>query len=428
MTGLRRGVGTCTSALLDLRVQVATLLLSLSLATGVNVWLDGIERDPWRATRAALWELQHAPVAPAVTALVYAQTGDPQALADAGAYTERTSQLLDTLARGDPATGVRAPESDAERALLERVRNAWGMLLLAIGQLTDTTRAPGPGSSEVDWQGLQVIDGTFAGVTRELLAINDARLHARNGALWHWSLFANIGLTCAGLVASVVMVRTVVRPLRRLIVVIRRLSDDDFEARYGPPLPRGSLRPLARAVDEMAAQFQERRRHRLVLERQVATDPLTELANRRAFFAALELAIARAGVSDEDFLLCYLDVNGFKSINDSLGHMTGDQALVDIAHILRASFRASDVVARLGGDEFATIAFGVSEADAAELRERLEGTLEQFNAFADRPYRLSLSIGIVGYAPMLTADALLQLADEAMYREKHGAPTSEEAA
>jgi len=222
------------------------------------------------------------------------------------------------------------------------------------------------------------------------------------------------------------LLRGAVSPLHRLARLARAAMTDGSRSgvSFGAPYPAGVAWELTREFDEFFRQAARRRE----LEREAATDPLTELANRRAFFVALELAIERAGVSDEDFLLCYLDVNGFKGINDSLGHMTGDQALMDIAHILRTSFRTTDVIARLGGDEFAAIAFGVSQEGASELRDRLEGTLEQFNAFANGPYTLSLSIGIMGYAPMLTADALLQLADEAMYREKHGTPPTEEAA
>jgi diguanylate cyclase (GGDEF)-like protein len=214
-----------------------------------------------------------------------------------------------------------------------------------------------------------------------------------------------------------------VRPLRRLARLEQRLRVDP-RVRYGPPYPPGVIGRLTRALDHFAGQAERRRE----LELELRTDELTELYSRRAFFAELERAIERAEVSAADFLVCYVDVNGFKRINDNLGHAIGDQALVDVAQILREAFRAGDVVARLGGDEFAAIAFGVDVTAEPALRDRIEGNVEEFNAFEGRPYQLSLSLGIAGYHASATADALLQLADEAMYREKHGDRDAHEAA
>jgi diguanylate cyclase (GGDEF)-like protein len=118
--------------------------------------------------------------------------------------------------------------------------------------------------------------------------------------------------------------------------------------------------------------------------------------------------------------LLFIDLDGMKQINDTLGHEVGDLALSETADLLRQTFRESDVLARLGGDEFAVLAVGVSVDNGALLAARLEQNLRLHNACAPRRYHLSLSMGVAHCDPErpCSLDALLDRADGLMYAQK----------
>lgn len=151
-----------------------------------------------------------------------------------------------------------------------------------------------------------------------------------------------------------------------------------------------------------------------------AHDALTGLMNRAAFSRRLELALARAQQSGRTMALLLIDLDGFKEVNDSLGHHAGDILLCQLAQRMRAAVRESDVVARLGGDEFAVLLEGMEESEALQ---RLVGKLL---VVAAQPVDcegssavVSASIG-VALAPQDATDpeALLRCADRAMYAAK----------
>ncbi len=146
-------------------------------------------------------------------------------------------------------------------------------------------------------------------------------------------------------------------------------------------------------------------------------DELTQLRNRRAFFELAGQALKVARRERHPLALFFMDLNGLKHINDTLGHLAGDQALRDAADVLRNTFRDADILARLSGDEFVALAHVARDADAP--RRRLREHLDAFNAAACRPYTLDLSIGAALVADS-TEDlqALIARADAAMYEEK----------
>ncbi len=149
------------------------------------------------------------------------------------------------------------------------------------------------------------------------------------------------------------------------------------------------------------------------------TDELTGLLNRRGFYVLADQALALARRNGEQTLLAFVDVDGLKRVNDALGHDAGDAMIADVARVLRSTLRQSDIIARVGGDEFCVIATN-PETDGQVLRERLLERLEQANAAADKPYRLSASIGFVESRAVETAtlDQLILGADEHMYAHK----------
>jgi len=151
-------------------------------------------------------------------------------------------------------------------------------------------------------------------------------------------------------------------------------------------------------------------------------DELTGLCNRRGFLTLSELALKTASRLKKPIALIYLDVDDLKTINDSGGHKTGDRALVEIAFILRQSFRESDVIGRLGGDEFAVLAMETNPADSRVLTLRLLERIDLFNSrsAAEAGFRLSMSFGVSTREPDSSGsvDELLSQADLQMYEHK----------
>lgn len=157
-----------------------------------------------------------------------------------------------------------------------------------------------------------------------------------------------------------------------------------------------------------------------VLSRQISTDALTGLNNRRKLYRYLDMKMNSADANQSLFLLM-LDADDFKSINDDFGHATGDRALVTIAEILKNICLSLDCfLARLGGDEFVIIGHDQNEIHPETFAKQIEEQIAKFNASTQEPYRLSLSIGWARFHPqhINTVDALLNAADQNMYHAK----------
>jgi len=158
-------------------------------------------------------------------------------------------------------------------------------------------------------------------------------------------------------------------------------------------------------------------------ERQLAElarrDALTGLANRRHFEEALDAAAARARRHGHPLALAYMDLDGFKKVNDTFGHEIGDRLLVGVAERLRNTVRATDLVSRLGGDEFTVILeYAGSEADCAMQCQRLLDELSRPHDLAGQPVVSTPSIGIALYRPGESVESLRDRADVAMYTAK----------
>lgn len=153
------------------------------------------------------------------------------------------------------------------------------------------------------------------------------------------------------------------------------------------------------------------------LERQAAEDFLTGLANQRAFYRACTAEFARAEREDLPTAIVAVDLDHFKSINDTHGHLYGDEVLKAVADSLRKAVRPHDTVARLGGEEFALLLPGATLEDAVVVAERARAEISRV-ALVDRV--LSASAGVASH-PQADAPAtrLLQLADRALYAAKH---------
>jgi diguanylate cyclase (GGDEF)-like protein len=155
-------------------------------------------------------------------------------------------------------------------------------------------------------------------------------------------------------------------------------------------------------------------------ERKARRDPLTGLANRVRLDEILRQELAASAASDRPVTLAFVDLNDFKTVNDTHGHAAGDELLVAVGQRLAGSVRSSDTVVRLGGDEFAVVLPGIADEQALDVVRRAAATLDRPFAIgstslvADGAFGLATSRGI-GPADL---DALLSRADTAMYRAK----------
>lgn len=151
------------------------------------------------------------------------------------------------------------------------------------------------------------------------------------------------------------------------------------------------------------------------LEREATLDVLTDLSNRRGFAVLAGHTLAEAAREGAAMDLLFLDIDGFKGINDEHGHATGDRVLRQVADILRHACRASDVLARLGGDEFVVLMRHESPSRTVATADRISGGLR---SGGDLAIPLQVSVGIVHGQPGSTLDELVAEADQRMYAHK----------
>jgi diguanylate cyclase (GGDEF)-like protein/PAS domain S-box-containing protein len=169
------------------------------------------------------------------------------------------------------------------------------------------------------------------------------------------------------------------------------------------------------------ADITEQRRIRDSLAQAARHDALTDLPNRTLFRELVQRAITQSSRPDATgYAVLFIDLDGFKRINDTHGHVVGDRFLKAIAQRLKAHLRPGDAMARLGGDEFAVLAQRISSADdVCAIAERLREALSEPFQVNGHPLRGAASIGIVLGTPQYrSVDALLRDADIAMYRAK----------
>lgn len=148
-------------------------------------------------------------------------------------------------------------------------------------------------------------------------------------------------------------------------------------------------------------------------------DSLTRLPNRQRFLASLQLALRQTELTGGEQTLCFLDLDGFKSVNDDAGHAAGDAMLQRVGETLRQNIRSADIVARLGGDEFAIILNGCIPSNAKELLVKVLSDIEAIDfQWAGKQFRISASVGATSIRAGVDAAAILTEADAACYAAK----------
>jgi diguanylate cyclase (GGDEF)-like protein/PAS domain S-box-containing protein len=175
--------------------------------------------------------------------------------------------------------------------------------------------------------------------------------------------------------------------------------------------------PTVAGVVLNARDVTEQVRLQAELEHQAFHDPLTDLANRALFRDRVEHAMERRSAPDEPISVLFMDIDNFKTINDSLGHSAGDQLLVDLAERIRECVRTEDTAARLGGDEFGVLLERSDEAEA--VAERIGRALETPFYIDAKEVFVTVSVGIsISELARGGTDELLRDADAAMYTAK----------
>ncbi|WUH78903.1 EAL domain-containing protein [Streptomyces sp. NBC_00435] len=171
----------------------------------------------------------------------------------------------------------------------------------------------------------------------------------------------------------------------------------------------------------------ERVRLQAQLQHSAEHDPLTDLPNRALFTRRVRQALTGRRAGDHSTAVLFIDLDGFKAVNDTIGHQAGDELLIEAARRLQDSVRAGDTAARLGGDEFAALILGDGSRDRSareyqvhEIADRLRTTLSQPYRIAGNEVRVAASIGVAFADPGITPSDLMRNADLAMYRAKAG--------
>src|SRR5580698_2469387 len=191
-------------------------------------------------------------------------------------------------------------------------------------------------------------------------------------------------------------------------------------AKASRPPSRAVVMRLAAEVDALAAQLKDSRARIQDLESRVDIDPLTDTLNRRGFERELKRSLAYVKRYGASAALIYVDLDGFKPVNDRHGHSAGDAMLKAVAASLSQNVRASDVVARLGGDEFVILLWNVTaviaETKARALEAAVYGTPVRWG---NSTLVVGASAGVALLGALDTPAELLARADAAMYARKH---------
>ncbi len=278
-----------------------------------------------------------------------------------------------------------------------------------------------------------------------VLAVRDQTMAA---AAREYQLAMTITL-CVVILIGVPLVRVMIRgwsePMNALIEAIRRLA----QGQQPEPITivsNDELGYLAGAFNDMAARLivgrkqlikanetleqkvQERtaalEEAVLKLDNMASTDPLTKLANRRAFDTAIERYFAESATYQRDLACIMIDLDGFKEVNDTLGHDKGDDLLVLTGRIVRESIPTGAFAARLGGDEFVLLLPETSESSARTVADGIQSRFvtetQRLLESEASPLRVSMSMGLASLSQTqaVSSAVLLSQADQALYRAK----------
>jgi diguanylate cyclase (GGDEF)-like protein len=242
---------------------------------------------------------------------------------------------------------------------------------------------------------------------------------------------------------------TITRPLRKLHEGTEEITKGNLDYKVGTP-SSDEVGQLSRAFDEMTANLKEskqqlenysrnlekkveertkdleidvskRKKAEEQLEKLVRIDSLTGCYSRGYGLELLDRQIKLSRRSKSHLLLAFLDIDGFKAINDTFGHEEGDKVLKSVVKLLKSTLREIDIICRMGGDEFLLIFPENSRQDASLIKERINKNLTKLNHSLKKSYKIEFSVGFSCYDsanPQQPIDELIRIADKKMYEDK----------
>lgn len=233
------------------------------------------------------------------------------------------------------------------------------------------------------------------------------------------TIIVTLGCCVVGYLMALATAGRITRPLMLLSRAANEIADGRFGKRVSENAP-DEIGDLAVTFNRMT-QALEHSREDLEqayarMELLATQDGLTGLANRRTFQERLAKEWERAAAEDLTFSLILLDVDKFKTYNDTYGHLAGDAVLQSVGALLQQAARDTDLVARYGGEEFVVILTGAEAAEACRAAERFRAAIEG-HAWPERP--VTISLGVASLTSAITDGAhLIAAADEALYKAK----------
>jgi len=235
-----------------------------------------------------------------------------------------------------------------------------------------------------------------------------------------------IGLVFIALLA-IAMADSLARPLKRLVQAVREMSSGHFDARV-PIHSSAELGILEQGFNEMANHIEDV--HRSMQTRieeataqlafQARHDPLTGLLNRREFEHRLEKSLSSLQAGGEEFSVLLIDLDRFKPVNDTCGHLAGDELLRQISQLFQGRLREEDTLARLGGDEFAIILANCGGPRARQVADDICGMASTYRfIWQDKVFAIGASIGLTPVSRRVrNVNEMLSAADTACHRAK----------
>lgn len=232
------------------------------------------------------------------------------------------------------------------------------------------------------------------------------------------------GITLSGmfiaLIVSTILANSIIRPIKYLVRISQQISGGDFQVKVDVKA-KDELGELERAYKNMASALKDRdeklKKAMDKLEELSRTDSLTGILNRRAFTELAQIEIDRARRYNHPISVAYIDLDNFKTVNDEMGHNTGDELLCSLTKIVKNNIREIDLFARLGGDEFILLLTKTDSKPGYDVLQKLKQML--LAEMEKNGWPVTFSIGLVTfYKPPEDIEEMIKKSDDLMYRAK----------